>query len=250
MDDTLDPAEGPTSVSANESNSPIVSDIGSSRARIGFAGSAAPDADFASWFATTLASSSTTSPEAEMPVDIQVGSECLALPADGKELLPVISNGVVANWDAFEAVWNHASSSILKLDLKNKFVLMSESALASPSSRAKHAELMFERFGVGGIFIAREAPLALYACARTTGVVLNVGQDYSCASPVREGFVLESNVRSSMLAGQALTQRTLQLLQDSGVSVTPRYAISRETTLEGVELVSELVCLTWFGMDG
>ncbi len=51
----------------------------------------------------------------------------------------------------------------MKLDMGENRVLMTEAALNPKKNRVKMCEIMFEKFGLGGLQIGIQAVLALYA---------------------------------------------------------------------------------------
>jgi centractin len=67
-------------------------------------------------------------------------------------------------------------------------VLLTEAPLSSRTQRERAAACFFESLHVPALCISPAPPLALYASGRTTGLVLDVGDGVSAATPVYEGF--------------------------------------------------------------
>jgi len=97
----------------------------------------------------------------------------------------------------------------------------------SPENREQMAEIMFETFGVKGLFIGVQATLALYSqiCGPEsnsnslnpndlTGIVIDSGDGVTHVFPVSDGFVIGSCVKHIPLAGRDITKFTLQQLRD------------------------------------
>jgi len=99
----------------------------------------------------------------------------------------------------------------------------------SPENREQMAEIMFETFGVKGLFIGVQATLALYSqiCGGDqgksltnmdpmdmTGLVVDSGDGVTHVFPVSAGFVIGSCVKHIPLAGRDITKFTLQHLRD------------------------------------
>jgi actin beta/gamma 1 len=64
---------------------------------------------------------------------------------------------------------------------------------------------MFEEIYVPAFYLSNQAPLSLYSTGRTTGLVLDSGEDLTQVIPIKEGYHLpHSNIKSE-LAGRALT---------------------------------------------
>ena len=101
----------------------------------------------------------------------------------------------------------------------------------SPENREQMAEIMFETFGVKGLFIGVQAVLALYSqvCGPNssgemdpdalTGVVVDSGDGVTHVFPVASGFVVASCVKHIPLAGSNMTEFTMQMLRDRGENI-------------------------------
>lgn len=106
------------------------------------------------------------------------------------------------------------------------------------------AEMMFETFGSSALFISKDAVLSCYACGKTSGVSIDMGQSGATICPVVEGFCELKAVGKSAISARVLDSFMLHLLGkrlgakprplyafhklndvvcESGVSVTPAY---------------------------
>lgn len=65
-------------------------------------------------------------------------------------------------------------------------IVLTEAALNPKSHREKMAEIMFESFQVPALYITNPAVLSLYASGRTEGLVIDCGEDVSCAVPITQ----------------------------------------------------------------
>ena len=54
--------------------------------------------------------------------------------------------------------------------------------------------------------------MALYATGRTTGLVCDIGEDFTRSVPVFEGFTIPHAVEKSQIGGRALTDCMQKLL--------------------------------------
>lgn len=73
-----------------------------------------------------------------------------------------------------------------------------------------------------GIFMARGGVLALYANARTTGIVVDAGASGTTITPVQDGYALMSGARIHPTGGRALDKALIAALADEGVRIRPR----------------------------
>lgn len=78
-------------------------------------------------------------------------------------------------------------------------VLVVESALTPVSHREKATQIMFETFSVPAFFLATAPLLTARACARSTALVVDVGEGDAQIVPIVEGCVRRS-FRLALLA--------------------------------------------------
>ncbi|XP_067423331.1 actin-related protein T2-like isoform X2 [Emydura macquarii macquarii] len=118
-----------------------------------------------------------------------------------------------------EVLWRHIYESELGIDSSERPVLMSEPPLNPLHNREKITELMFEHFKVPGLYLSVQAPLALYASARTTGMVMDSGDGVTHTVPIYEGHCLSHAVSRLDVAGRDITEYLMRLLSARGHSI-------------------------------
>lgn len=76
-------------------------------------------------------------------------------------------------------------------------VLVTEPAMVQPrkAKREKIFELLFERFRVPGAYLAAGELLSLFSLGRETGMVVDVGYDFSRVVPAYECYTLPHATR-------------------------------------------------------
>jgi len=124
-----------------------------------------------------------------------------------------VEHGIVTNWDDMEMIWHHTFYNELRVAPDEHNVLLTEVPLNPHKNREMMAQIMFETFNVRATHVAIQAVLALYACGRTTGLVLDCGDGVSDTVPIYEGYAMKYAIRRSNVAGRDVTQRLLKLLQ-------------------------------------
>ena len=98
---------------------------------------------------------------------------------------------------------------------------MSEGCFNTRSARERTGEIAFEALGVRQFRLAHESVLPLYACGRTTGVVVDVGHDTAYPVPVHEGYAMEFAIPDLKynLAGRHVSEFLTKLLVEKKFKV-------------------------------
>jgi len=81
-------------------------------------------------------------------------------------------------------------------------------------------QIMFENFGVPGLYICLQQVLALYAYGRTTGTVVDVGDGVSHTVPIYEGYALPHAILRMDYGGRNLTDYMKKLISERGYTFT------------------------------
>uniref|UniRef100_A0A8C0B4R9 Uncharacterized protein n=1 Tax=Buteo japonicus TaxID=224669 RepID=A0A8C0B4R9_9AVES len=129
-----------------------------------------------------------------------------------------MENGVVTSWDDMEKIWRYLYEQELKMKPSERPALLTETALNPLWHREKMAETMFESFQVPALFVTLQALTALYACARTTGLVLDSGDGVTVTVPVYKGCYLLHGITRRDFAGRGVTKYLARLLSETGHS--------------------------------
>ena len=82
-----------------------------------------------------------------------IGDECTPV-RSMLEIFYPLKEGVIHDWDQMEHIWNYSYYTKLGLsesDMGEKKVLLTEAAENAQANRNKMGEIMFEKYGVGGI---------------------------------------------------------------------------------------------------
>ncbi|KAJ3054299.1 Actin-like 6A [Rhizophlyctis rosea] len=245
--------------------SALVFDLGSSLSKVGYAGEDCPKAVFPSWVGypppaptdgdgdVTMGESADT--DTRMPtgedeeVEAQdkgkgkagvgkerkkryVGENEIYTWRENVELKNPFKDGLVEDWDALEALWDHAYFSRLRADPTEHALLFSEPAWNPSKNREKLLELAFEKYNVPAFYLARSAVLSAFAGGRSTCLVIESGAHTTSAVPVYDGYTLKKGIKYQPYGGDFLTEQALLYFKQSGVSVVPHYLVQSKTAVD------------------
>lgn len=94
--------------------------------------------------------------------DIMVGDEA----AENRNYLQVsqpMEHGIVRNWEDMKHLWDYTFDEKLKVNTQGRKVLLTEPPMNPKVNRQRMAQVMFEDYGFGGVYVAIQAVLTLYA---------------------------------------------------------------------------------------
>lgn len=184
--------------------SAVILDTGSCTCKAGFAGKQEPSASFPS--AITYAPDWPSS--GELPPRPRVGEESLDAVM---KTCRVVQRGVVRNWTDLERLWEHAFAK-LKVDPKERPVLVTEAPMLPTSNRDAMAQLLFETFDTQAVSFNVTGVLSLYATGSRTGIVVESGDGVSHTVPVYDGYIVKHAIRKVDMGGSDLTDFMCRLL--------------------------------------
>lgn len=73
-----------------------------------------------------------------------------------------MEHGIVKNWEDMTHLWDYTFTK-LAVDPSDRKVLLTEPPMNPKKNRERMAEIMFERYQAGGVYVAIQAVLTLYA---------------------------------------------------------------------------------------
>ena len=74
-----------------------------------------------------------------------------------------MEHGIIKNWEDMRHLWNYTFDEKLKINPQGRKILLTEPPMNPKANRLKMAEVMFEEYGLGGVYVAIQAVLTLYA---------------------------------------------------------------------------------------
>uniref|UniRef100_A0A672M7P8 Actin-like protein 6A n=1 Tax=Sinocyclocheilus grahami TaxID=75366 RepID=A0A672M7P8_SINGR len=211
----------------------LVFDMGSYSVRAGYAGEDCPKADFPTVIGVTLDREDGST---LMETDGEKGKQSattyyidtnqLRVPRESMEVMSPLKNGMIEDWDSFQAILDHTYKMHFKSEPSLHPVLMSEASWNTRAKREKLTELMFEHYNIPAFFLCKSAVLSAFANGRSTGLVLDSGSTHTTAIPVHDGYVLQQGIVKSPLAGDFMSMQCRELFQELGVEIVPPYVIA------------------------
>eukprot|EP00250_Pteridium_aquilinum_P014839 c22229_g2_i1 orf=160-1446(+) len=218
--------------------SAIVVDLGSHSCKAGYAGEDAPKAVFPSVVGCIGPASLSDGVKAEGETEepkrtLYVGTQALGYRRDNMEVVPAMKEGVVADWDVVDRIWDHAFRERLLIDPKEHPMLLAEPSLNTQQHREKTVELMFEKYRTPALFLAKNAVLTSFATGRATSLVVDCGGGSTTVAAVHDGYVLQKGIVTSPIGGEVLTDCLLKTLESKGVVIRPRFSFKRKEVRSG-----------------
>ena len=218
----------------------IVCDNGTGFVKAGFAGANFPTAVFPSMVGRPILRSEEKIGNVALK-DIMVGDEAAAARSQLQITYP-LDNGVVRSWEDMEHVWEYTWNERLKINPTECKVLLTEAPMNPLKNREKMVEVMFEKYGFRGVYVAVQAVLVLYAQGLLDGVVLDSGDGVTHIIPVCEGYSMPNLVRRLDIAGSDVTRYLIKLLLLRG------YAFNRTADFETVRQIKEKLCYVGYDL--
>lgn len=223
---------------------PIVLDQGTGFVKIGRAGTNFPDHTFPSIVGRPIlrAEERIDLPSSVEIKDIMCGDEASAVRSALQVSYPM-ENGIIRNWEDMNHLWDYAFYDRMKIDPRGKKVLLTEPPLNPLKNREQMVGTMFEKYGFGGVYVAIQAVLALYAQGLSSGVVVDSGDGVTHVVPVYESTVLTHLTKRLDVAGRDVTRYLITLLLRRG------YAFNRTADFETVRQMKEKFCYVSYDLD-
>jgi len=148
-----------------------------------------------------------------------------------------MENGMVRSWEDMVHLWDYTfGEEKMNLDPTECLIMLTEPPMNPLKNREKMIEVMFEKYGFHGAYIAIQAVLTLYAQGLLTGVVVDSGDGVTHVCPVYEGFALPHLTRRLDIAGRDITRYLIKLLLLRG------YAFNQTADFETVRMMKEKLC--------
>ncbi|XP_026673402.1 actin-related protein 2 isoform X3 [Ceratina calcarata] len=175
--------------------------------------------------------------------DLMVGDEASKL-RSMLEISYPMQNGIVRNWDDMCHVWDYTfGPEKMNINPRECKILLTEPPMNPITNREKMIEVMFEKYGFAGTYIAIQAVLTLYAQGLISGVVVDSGDGVTHICPVFEEYALPHLTRRLDIAGRDITMYLIKLLLLRG------YAFNHSADFETVRMLKEKLCYIGYNIE-
>ncbi|EEA25648.1 Arp2/3 complex subunit, actin nucleation center [Talaromyces marneffei ATCC 18224] len=221
---------------------PIVLDGGTGFLKVGYAAQNFPEFQFPSIVGRPILRSEEQGESDIVLKDIMCGDEAAA----ARSMLQIsypMENGIVKKWEDMQHLWNYTFYDKMKIDPTGRKILLTEPPMNPLKNRQTMAEVMLEGYGFGGVYVAIQAVLALYAQGLSSGVVVDSGDGVTHIVPVFESTVLNHHIRRLDVAGRDVTRNLIALLLRRG------YALNRTADFETVRQIKEKLCYVSYDLE-
>ncbi|XP_061135191.1 actin-like [Syngnathus typhle] len=188
----------------------LVFDNGSGMSKVGFAGDYAPRFVFPTVVGYPKDSATATGSAPVVGSEAQTKREILNLKYP-------IQRGIITNCDDMEKIWHHSYNE-LRAAPEDCRVLLTEPPLNPKVNREKMTQIMFETFNTSAMYVAVQPVLSLFLSGRTTGIVVDSGDDVTRVVPVYQSQVIPDAILCLDLAGRELTDYLVKLMTERGYS--------------------------------
>lgn len=82
-----------------------------------------------------------------------------------------MENGIVKKWDDMQHLWDYTFFEKMKVDTTGRKILLTEPPMNPLRNREQMCEVMFDRYQFGGVYVAIQAVLALYAQGSASHII-------------------------------------------------------------------------------
>lgn len=143
-------------------SAPVVLDGGTGFLKVGYAAQNFPEHQFPSIVGRPILRSEEQTDSDVAINEIMCGDEAAA----ARTMLQIsypMENGIVKKWDDMQHLWDYTFNKKLNVDTRGRKILLTEPPMNPLKNREQMCEVMFDNYGFGGVYVAIQAVLALYA---------------------------------------------------------------------------------------
>jgi len=147
-----------------------------------------------------------------------------------------------------ESVWQHTLMNELRIDPRERPVLVVQPVLAPAGTAEKTAQAMFEKFGCPGFYTTSQSALALFGTGAEDGVVLDCGDGVTHCVPVVDGAPIKHAAARLEVAGRDVTDYMVKLLAEDDIFLSS--STSERDIVEAIKEHLSYVALDYNAENG
>lgn len=199
--------------------SAVVIDPGSFSTNIGYSGTDCPQAILPSCFGKLNKTSTEDDNETELrnrttKIRKIFDEQSIGYPRKDYEIKPIVSNGVIVDWDSAEEQWSWALKNQLHLELNSGIpALLTEPIWNTVENRKKSLEILLESLEFEACYLSPTPTCVSFAAGRPNCLVVDVGHDVASVSPVVDGMTLSKSTVRNFIAGRYINEMINKFLK-------------------------------------
>lgn len=139
----------------------------------------------------------------------------------GAEVLPILQDGIVADWDSAVEQWQYIFDE-LRVDYKEQPLLLTEPVWNTVDNRKKSLEVALEQFQFPAFYLASSPTCVAFAQGRPSALVVDVGHDVVSVTPVVDGMCLAKTTLKTHYAGRFISA---QIKSRIDTEIVPLYKV-------------------------
>ena len=206
-------------INFENSEVPIIIDLGSSQIKVGFSGQEHPKKIFNSFIGEPKYNKliKTLNKDNSIKKELFIGSDCDKNINILKLRYP-INHGSFSNNEDIYPLFNYIFS-LLKIsseEIKHHPILISEPLENPINNRENISKILFEQFNINKLFFASQPVLSLYSTSNTTGIILESGDGVTQSCAIYEGYSIPNSFQRYDYGGKDVTNYFDDILKKMG----------------------------------
>ncbi len=195
---------------------PIIIDIGSAYAKIGFASESTPRFVFPCITGTEKYKSIMVDVGAR---SVYVGNDAMRMRGVLKVKYP-IQRGVIMDWNEYYEILNHIFYTLLRIENLSIYpVIYVEHPFVPRETKEYIARVLFETHGVRSLLMMESPILSSFSVGLTTGLVIESGDGITWIVPIINGQIQHQAVQKLSLGGVDVNHNLKSLLMREGINI-------------------------------
>lgn len=153
------------------------------------------------------------------------------LPRSGLELIPIMKDSMIDDWEGALAMYKYIFNDVLAIDYQEQPILITEPVWTSKEYRQRLVETFYEEFDFPALYLARSPACVSFQQGRLTCLVVDIGHDQVSVLPVVDGICLLRNSMKTNYGGHYLNDLVHDTLESTypGLSLVPGFKVKSKT---------------------